>query len=243
MINTNASNHNNNTLKHNTMKKRIILATIAVAIIAGVSIFAACTKEENKENKHSQPFVQNKDYVDYFNNGTVVVATYQIGSTADPVFNFNYDDFVSQLEDTASLKAGYDVILEDIQIIDDSLRKEYCQGLFKMSFYCPTLEQGASYYFALDKTFGITGSEDEGWDTIVYYAAPNSTNNTVWVCDKGTCKSSCRLHLITQNGQIIGAYCTCKENNGSCEAVQGGWLHDLAVAVERIANSLSQFFN
>ncbi|MBO7542218.1 MAG: hypothetical protein J6T33_11235 [Bacteroidales bacterium] len=32
------------------MKKRIILATIAVAIIAGVSIFAACTKEENKRN-------------------------------------------------------------------------------------------------------------------------------------------------------------------------------------------------
>ena len=45
---------NHNTLKHNTMKKSIILATIAVAIIAGVSIFAACTKEENKESKHSQ---------------------------------------------------------------------------------------------------------------------------------------------------------------------------------------------
>ena len=41
---------NHNILKHNTMKKRIILATIAVAIIAGVSIFAACTKEENKRN-------------------------------------------------------------------------------------------------------------------------------------------------------------------------------------------------
>ena len=51
MINTNVSKQYNNTLKHNIMKKRIILATIAVALIAGAAIFAACTKEDNKENK------------------------------------------------------------------------------------------------------------------------------------------------------------------------------------------------
>ena len=40
-----------------TMKKRTIIATLAVALIAGVSIFAACTKEENKESKHVQELV------------------------------------------------------------------------------------------------------------------------------------------------------------------------------------------
>jgi len=34
------------------MKKVYIIGSIAIAIIAGVSIFAACTKEENKESKH-----------------------------------------------------------------------------------------------------------------------------------------------------------------------------------------------
>lgn len=56
MINTNVSKQYKNTLKHNTMKKRIILATLAVALIAGVSIFAACTKEENKNNEYHRHF-------------------------------------------------------------------------------------------------------------------------------------------------------------------------------------------
>lgn len=36
-----------NNLIHNAMKARTIFAAIAVAIMAGVSIFAACSKDEN----------------------------------------------------------------------------------------------------------------------------------------------------------------------------------------------------
>ncbi len=221
------------------MKTRTIIATIAVALIAGVSIFAACTKEYNKEILPSE---QNKDYIEYFNDGTTVVATRMINAT-DINFNFNYDDFVSLLEDSASTIAGYDVILEDMQIIDDSLRKENYQGVFKMSFYRPTLEEGASYYFAVDKTFEITGSPDEGYDTLVYYSTPNNTNNTVYVCDRGTCNGSCELHLLQPDGVIVGAYCSCSSNNsGSCEVVTAGWLHDLAVFIDRVANAIKDFF-
>ena len=235
MINTNVSKQYKNTLKHNTMKKRIILATIAVAIIAGVSIFAACTKEENKESKHSQPFAQNKDYVEYFTDGTIVLATYHLGSTLDPEFNFNYDDFVSILVDSATVSMGYDVIFEDMQIIDDSLRRENCQALLKLSLYCPTYEESSSFYLVLDKRFDYQLRDDNSIDTTVYYVAPNGGQGggegngefePVYYCRTHHCNAGCTL-IISRDpntGQITSVGCTqCPDIDGYCNAKISFW--------------------
>lgn len=206
------------------MKKRTIIATIAVALIAGVSIFAACTKEENKE---THPFAQNKDYVEYFTDGTVVLATYQIGSTLNPVFNFNYDYFVSKLEDTCSTIAGCDVMLEDMQIIDDSVRKESWQAILKISLYSPALEDGASYYIVLNKKFDMTLSGDDVIDTMVYYTTPNGDGNEpVIICKQGTCTGTCnRVETRNDNGKVTELRCDCiggsapdpESSTGHCE--------------------------
>lgn len=213
------------------MTKNKIFATIAVALIAGAAIFAACTKEDNKD---THPFAQNKDYVEYFTDGTLVLATYQIGSNNSPIFNFNHDNAVSILEDSASAIVGYDVVLESLQIVDDSLRIASRPAFLKASFYCPTLEEGNTYYLQLDKIFEVTGSEDEGKDTTIYYALPDGGNNTgstsvtrTFRCKNKGCSEACTYDYATDNtGNVTIFNCDCPvlDNHDKCVAKEIGAL-------------------
>ena len=210
------------------MKKRTIFATIAVALIAGASIFAACKKEEKKNDNFSQLTAINKDGIQFFGSDTTVIAYNCLANTYGTIFNFNYDQFVLDIEDSASRLAGCDVIVEDIQIIDDSLKKINWDALLKISLYCPVYDENVSLYFVEKKYFKITG-EDLDLDTTICYALPDGGSGGVYpivTCERerGMCNHGghCEPRVEREDGRIISAYCICvndSEGTGGCRAI------------------------
>ncbi len=109
------------------MTKRTIFATIAVALIAGVSIFVACTKEENKSNTVNIQVFQKTEtdqFVGYLDNAYFAVKTiYRLADSAysaDSVTFMtacntnNLDDFYSIIGlSQTQIEALTDAITED----------------------------------------------------------------------------------------------------------------------------------
>lgn len=132
-------NQNNtfNILIRNTMKTRTIIATIAVAIIAGVSIFAACTKEEKKEK--------------VINGSTSKLSYVSALETAGQEHNrllYNIGLMIRNELDSCAALINAGTYSDDdeawmLQVIQDSITKMCTQ-----SSICPVSEDSLEYVFA-----------------------------------------------------------------------------------------------
>ncbi len=200
MINTNVSKQYKNTLKHNTMKKRIILATIAVAIIAGVSIFAACTKEENKESQTTA--AQNK--ISEADLQEVVVG-YLYAGTADISLTVDVDDYLARLEQLLNDSCSWTTdtyIAEDVQMWVDTIDPvaSVYSPVMKVSFYDATIEEGITVY--IEPRLVASTTNTDIFDLVVGLDEIHSV--CVGICHN---PRGCYYTRDAATGQIMECYC------------------------------------
>ena len=139
----NTFKHNNlkqNTLNnqtHSTMKKRVILATIAAMLIAGASIFASCSKEGEKNNT----IILNANKTSYISNLEIAGQEHN-----RLLYNLGIM-FKDELDSCATLLNASTYNDDDeawiLQIIQDSIAKMCTETAI-----CPVSEDSLDYVFS-----------------------------------------------------------------------------------------------
>lgn len=181
------------------MKTRTIMATIAVAIIAGVSIFAACSKEE-KKNAH--PFAQNKINEADLNEVTV---GYLYSGTSDITLAFDAQDYLDRLEQILNDSCSWTTntyIAEDVQIWTDTIdpAASLYSPVMKVSFYDVTDEQGFTVY--IEPRMVASAYNTDIFNLVVGLDEIHSVCTGVCHNPKG-----CYYTRSAYSGQIDACYC------------------------------------
>ena len=189
-----------NSLKFITMKKRTIIATIAVALIAGVSIFAACTKEDNKENKVIATEKINESELQDVTVGYMYMGTTDIYPT------LNVDEYLLRLEEILNDSCSWtsdQFIAEDVQMWMDTIdpiTNDYIP-VMKVSFYDATIEEGITVYIE-PRLVAAAGPNTDIFNLVVGLDEIHS------VCT-GIChhKGGCYYTRDQVTNQIMECYC------------------------------------
>ena len=193
------------------MKKRTFIATIAVALIAGISIFVACKKEEKKSAEFTvKAEPKSGCYNQYFGDDTIALGVYN-PVTEDFVLNFDFDDLASMFEAQCLQDLGMDVVLEDFQIIDEYPGVQNYEAEYKMSFYIPDSDASATMWFSIEKF----GPNNNSTLPPIYYVVDggpdgggSANNQPNFICKKEFMSCVLGYCLRTDNS------CICIRNSG-----------------------------
>ncbi len=188
-----------NNLIHNTMKKRTIIATIAVALIAGVSIFAACTKEDSKENKIIATEKINESELQDVTVGYMYMGTTNIYPT------LNVDEYLLRLEEILNDSCSWTTdqfIAEDVQMWMDTIdpiTNDY-RPVMKVSFYDVTIEEGITVY--IEPRLVAAGTNTDIFNLVVGLDEIHSVCTGICHHPRG-----CYYTRDAATGQIMTCYC------------------------------------
>lgn len=217
------------------MRKKTFILT--VAILGAISILLSCSKDSVKQN--NVHFAE-KDASQY-TGVDILIAYNDLSTYYGPQFNFSFDDFTQMVEDSTSAIVGNDVILEDLMIIDDSMRRTDWPAFIKISLYNTIAEEGDNYFIQLDKSFGIFDNPDATHsDTTIFYTLPgddgNGGNNgggnnggttitRTFTCKNKGCPETCQYDFQTDaQGHVTIFLCDCPilDMHDKCKAHEIG---------------------
>ncbi len=131
------------------------MTAIAATIIASTCIFFACSKEEESNicGNTEKCLEKCKEFQEMLGEDAVIIGFASFDNPEETHYRFNFEEFADFAHNQFIEKMGVDLFLEDFQIedpkpfdINPDIKTEY-----KISFYKPQTDAGATMWFDLHK--------------------------------------------------------------------------------------------